>query len=49
MFERTSYPAGVPCWVETMQADPEAASAFYSELFGWKCENRMPDDAGGQY
>ena len=49
MFERTSYPAGVPCWVETMQADPEAATAFYSEVFGWKCENRMPDDAGGQY
>ena len=49
MFERTSYPAGVPCWVETMQPDPEAAAAFYTELFGWKCENRMPDDAGGQY
>ena len=49
MFERTSYPAGVPCWVETMQPDPEAAAAFYSEVFGWNCENRMPDDAGGQY
>jgi uncharacterized protein len=49
MFERTSYPAGVPCWVDTMQPDPEAAAAFYSELFGWKCENRLPDDAPGQY
>ena len=26
MFERLSYPAGVPCWVETMQPDPEAAA-----------------------
>jgi len=49
MFERSTYPAGVPCWIETMQPDPEAAAAFYSELFGWKCENRMPDGAEGQY
>ena len=36
MSERERYPAGVPCWVETLQADPEAAQHFYSELFGWE-------------
>jgi uncharacterized protein len=36
MSERDRYPAGVPCWVETLQADPEAAQRFYSELFGWE-------------
>ena len=36
MSERDTYPAGVPCWVENIQADPEAGKHFYSELFGWQ-------------
>jgi predicted enzyme related to lactoylglutathione lyase len=36
MSERDVYPAGVPCWVETLQADPGAAQRFYAELFGWE-------------
>ena len=36
MSERDSYPAGVPCWVETLQRDRRAAHAFYSSLFGWQ-------------
>jgi uncharacterized protein len=36
MSERDTYPAGVPCWVETRQRDPRAAHAFYSSLFGWQ-------------
>ena len=32
---RDSYPAGVPCWVETLQADTRAAAAFYEGLMGW--------------
>jgi predicted enzyme related to lactoylglutathione lyase len=36
MLERDGYPPGVPCWVETWQADPDAAIAFYGDLFGWE-------------
>ena len=35
MSERDRYQAGVPCWVDTLQPDPEAAITFYGELFGW--------------
>jgi uncharacterized protein len=49
MLERDVYPPGVPCWVDTGQPDPEAALAFYSGLFGWEFEDRMPADAPGQY
>jgi uncharacterized protein len=43
-----SYPAGVPCWVETLQSDPRAATAFYHALFGWEASGpgTMPD--GGE-
>ena len=30
-----SYPAGVPCWVETLQPDLAAATRFYAGVFGW--------------
>jgi len=44
------YPPGVPCWVETLQADPAAAIAFYSGLFGWEVVGPGPmPDAGGEY
>jgi predicted enzyme related to lactoylglutathione lyase len=43
------YIPGVPCWVDTVQADPEAAVAFYGDLFGWELENVMPPDAPGKY
>jgi uncharacterized protein len=42
---RDSYPAGVPCFVDTSQPDVEAARRFYSGLFGWEFEERIP----GQY
>ncbi len=35
MSERTHYPPGVPCWVDTLQPDPESATQFYAALFGW--------------
>jgi uncharacterized protein len=37
-----TYPAGVPCWVDTAQPDPEAACRFYRELFGWTFEDAVP-------
>jgi hypothetical protein len=43
------YIAGVPCWIDTSQPDPEAAVAFYRDLFGWDVESVMPADAPGQY
>lgn len=43
------YIPGVPCWVDTDQPDPEAATAFYGALFGWEFEDRMPADAPGSY
>ena len=36
MSERDDYPAGVPCWVETLHDDPRAAGAFYGALLGWE-------------
>jgi uncharacterized protein len=49
--ERTHYPAGVPCWVDTLQPDVEQATQFYAELFGWEIAGpgRMPDAPNGQY
>jgi uncharacterized protein len=47
--ERSEYPPGVPCWVDTAQPDPEAAVRFYGGLFGWDFEDRMPSDAEGNY
>ena len=38
MSERDGYAPGVPCWVDTWRADPEAAAAFYEGLFGWRVE-----------
>lgn len=43
MSERTSYPAGVPCWVTNLQHDVPAARAFYEGLFGWEMEGGPAD------
>jgi predicted enzyme related to lactoylglutathione lyase len=43
------YPAGVPCWVDTVQPDPQAAVDFYGGVFGWQFEDRMPADGPGHY
>ena len=42
MPDRDGYIAGVPCWVDTNQPDPDAAAEFYGALFGWETENAMP-------
>lgn len=51
MSERDQYPAGVPCWVETLQPDVQAALDFYGPLFGWEFAGPglMPGDPPGQY
>jgi len=49
MAERDGYLPGVPCWVDTSEPDPDAAAAFYSGLFGWETEDRMPPGSGAKY
>jgi predicted enzyme related to lactoylglutathione lyase len=40
MLDRDGYPPGVPCWIDTSQPDPAAATEFYGSLFGWDFEER---------
>jgi uncharacterized protein len=49
MPERDGYIPGVPCWIDTSQPDPEAAVAFYTDLFGWEFEDVMPPGSPGKY
>ncbi len=44
MSERDRYEPGVPCWVDMLAPDPEAAISFYAELFGWEFEGPGPMD-----
>lgn len=47
--DQRRYPQGVPCWVDTEQPDPVAASRFYAGLFGWEFHDAMPPGAPGSY
>ena len=49
MTEQDRYIPGVPCWIDTAQSDPEAAVAFYGDLFGWQFEDVMPADSPLRY
>jgi predicted enzyme related to lactoylglutathione lyase len=50
MKTHVTYSPGVPCWVETLQADAKAAMAFYSGLFDWEFSGPGPmPDAEGEY
>ena len=49
MNPRDGYPAGVPCWLDSSQPDPDAAALFYGGLFGWEFENRTPDGSPMRY
>src|SRR5215204_1578299 len=44
MPQRDSAPVGAPCWIDLLTSDPDAARAFYSDIFGWTAE-----DAGEEY
>lgn len=46
---RESYREGVPCWVETLQPDADAAQAFYASVFGWDFGDPRPWPSGGEY
>jgi predicted enzyme related to lactoylglutathione lyase len=49
VLERDGYPAGVPCWVDTEQADPAAAAAFYGGLLGWDFVEPTPPGSPQRY
>jgi uncharacterized protein len=49
MAEQDRYIPGVPCWADTSQPDPEAATRFYGGLFGWEFEDAMPPDSPARY
>jgi uncharacterized protein len=49
MSERDGYPARVPCWVDTLQSEPEAAVGFYTQLFGWEAESWLPSESPRKY
>jgi predicted enzyme related to lactoylglutathione lyase len=49
MLERDGYIEGVPCWIDTSQPDPQAATEFYGGLFGWEFEDVMPADSPMRY
>ena len=44
MSERTKYPHGVFSWADLTTADQDAAKQFYTELFGWKADDRPVGD-----
>src|SRR5450631_1033350 len=51
MSTRDHYPHGVPCFVDTLTADLEAAHRFYAGVFGWSFAGpgQMPGDPPGEY
>ena len=49
MPDRDGYMAGVPCWVDTSQPNPEASLDFYKGLFGWEFEDVMPPGSPVKY
>ncbi|WP_171107737.1 MULTISPECIES: VOC family protein [Streptomyces] len=38
---------GGPCWVELGTSDMDGAKRFYAELFGWRSETDVREEAGG--
>jgi predicted enzyme related to lactoylglutathione lyase len=48
MAERTKYAPGEFCWFELATNDAARAKSFYSELFGWSCED-VPAGPGMTY
>lgn len=51
MTKRDDYPAGAPCWVDTLQPDPRASLGFYGPLLGWSFDEAasMPNGLDGEY
>ena len=46
MGEVTGYAAGEFCWIELATTDLEAATAYYTTLFGWTIEDQPAGEVG---
>jgi predicted enzyme related to lactoylglutathione lyase len=44
MAQRTSYSPGTFSWTDLATSNPDAAKAFYSQLFGWEADDRPIGD-----
>ncbi len=42
----TAWPTGIPCWIDVMTPDVQAAQQFYSQLFGWQFADHGPQYGG---
>lgn len=49
MTTMTSYPHGVPSWVDLATPDTPASKGFYGELFGWTYDDQPTDVPGMDY
>lgn len=51
MSKRDEYPAGVPCFVDTLTSDLAAVTKFYEGIFDWEFAGPgpMPGDPPGEY
>lgn len=49
MTTMTSYPHGVPSWIDLATPDPAASKDFYAALFGWEYDDQPTDDDGFVY
>ncbi len=47
MTEATSHAPGIPSWADVTTPDAEAATAFYTALFGWQAHTVDDPQAGG--
>ncbi|SDG72140.1 hypothetical protein SAMN05421505_10763 [Sinosporangium album] len=47
MSERSSYPPGIPCWVDLSSTDITGSTRFYGDIFGWEAEFDPRPEAGG--
>jgi hypothetical protein len=50
MRKQDGYTPGAPCWVDTWQPDPHAATRFYGALLGWWFDEPVVmAETGGEY
>lgn len=45
----TTYPNGVPSWIDLATPDPAASKQFYGALFGWEFDDQPTDQDGVDY
>jgi hypothetical protein len=42
-------PVGAPCWMDLLSSDADKSVAFYTQLFGWTCQDSPPEFGGYRY